>query len=367
MSYGLYLWHWPVFVIMTPDRVGLDGAELAAARMAVAFVVATVSYFLIEQPIRRHGLRGAAGRLRRVGLRVHPAAIAAVLVLVVLVVVRTSTGTLASDPAAGWTPMIVPAHGEPVPTTSIPPGYVLPGIPEDRPLRLVVAGDSVAWSIGYPWENGRAERPDSVADLRIVANLGCTITPGVPIVEGVEWPPVLCPDWPRAWETTAFGFQPDVMLVMWGAWEVYDHRVGDEVLVAGTPEYGLAYEQGMAESIDLVTSVAPATRLVYATVTCMHEAGLALGGESSPRNDPERLAWVNERTARVAAGHPGRILVVDLDPLLCPGGEPIDRIDGMDPREDGVHFTPEFSPTVWAYIEAQVRPWLAVPAPVGSG
>ena len=30
-------------------------------------------------------------------------------------------------------------------------------------------------------------------------------------------------------------------------------------------------------------------------------------------------------------------------------------------REDGVHFTPEFSPTVWAYIEAQVRPWLAVP------
>ncbi len=56
MSYGLYLWHWPIFVFMTPDRVGLTGAELAAARITVTFVVAAVSYVAVEMPIRRHGL-----------------------------------------------------------------------------------------------------------------------------------------------------------------------------------------------------------------------------------------------------------------------------------------------------------------------
>jgi hypothetical protein len=151
---------------------------------------------------------------------------------------------------------------------------------------------------------------------------------------------------------------------MWGAWEVYDHQDGDRLLVAGTPEFGAAFEQRMEESIDLITSVSPSTRLVYATVTCMQEESWALGGTASPRNDPAALAWVNERLQRVAARHQGRVLVVDLDPLLCPGGQVLGEIDGVEPRYDGVHFDPEFVPALWAYVEAQMRPWLAAPAPV---
>jgi len=53
VSYGLYLWHWPVIVVLTEDRTGLDGPTLAVLRAAVSLGLCIVSYYLIEQPIRR--------------------------------------------------------------------------------------------------------------------------------------------------------------------------------------------------------------------------------------------------------------------------------------------------------------------------
>ena len=35
ISYGVYLYHWPIFLWLTPERTGLDGAALFGERMAV--------------------------------------------------------------------------------------------------------------------------------------------------------------------------------------------------------------------------------------------------------------------------------------------------------------------------------------------
>jgi len=53
VSYGLYLWHWPVIVFLTEERVHLGGLPLAAVRVAVALVLTVASYYVVEQPIRR--------------------------------------------------------------------------------------------------------------------------------------------------------------------------------------------------------------------------------------------------------------------------------------------------------------------------
>ena len=34
ISYGVYLWHWPVYLVLTPGRTGWDGYGLFAARVA---------------------------------------------------------------------------------------------------------------------------------------------------------------------------------------------------------------------------------------------------------------------------------------------------------------------------------------------
>lgn len=67
-SYGLYLWHWPVFVLAcaaVPDENEPATALLVGAgSLAVTGAAALLSYRYLEQPIRRHGLLGAARRAR---------------------------------------------------------------------------------------------------------------------------------------------------------------------------------------------------------------------------------------------------------------------------------------------------------------
>lgn len=51
LSYSLYLWHWPVFVLFR-WTVGLDSLPLRAAALAVAIVLAVASYRWVERPAR---------------------------------------------------------------------------------------------------------------------------------------------------------------------------------------------------------------------------------------------------------------------------------------------------------------------------
>jgi peptidoglycan/LPS O-acetylase OafA/YrhL len=67
-SYGLYLWHWPVLVIvgvLVGEHVGRDAPWWLVPVIAIpiAVVAAVLSYRFVETPIRRFGVRGAIDRL----------------------------------------------------------------------------------------------------------------------------------------------------------------------------------------------------------------------------------------------------------------------------------------------------------------
>jgi peptidoglycan/LPS O-acetylase OafA/YrhL len=58
-SYGIYLWHWPVFMVTRPELdVPFDGLSVLALRLAATVILADLSYRYVETPIRR----GALGR-----------------------------------------------------------------------------------------------------------------------------------------------------------------------------------------------------------------------------------------------------------------------------------------------------------------
>ena len=102
-SYGLYLWHWPVILIVEADLSwAARGSEhYLWSRLwcvAVTVAIADLSYRLIETPVRTHGFAGSLQRLlhtiRYSGTRTARAVWASVAVLaVVLTVVLVTAPT----------------------------------------------------------------------------------------------------------------------------------------------------------------------------------------------------------------------------------------------------------------------------------
>jgi peptidoglycan/LPS O-acetylase OafA/YrhL len=81
ISYGLYLWHWPVFLTMNPDRMNLRGDALLFARLGVTFAISIASFLMLEQPIRHGALR-----------QWHPGVlIVAVIAMLAVAIVLTTT------------------------------------------------------------------------------------------------------------------------------------------------------------------------------------------------------------------------------------------------------------------------------------
>jgi peptidoglycan/LPS O-acetylase OafA/YrhL len=53
LSYSWYLVHWPIILILTPDRTGLESWALLALKVAASLAVAVILHRAVEQPLRR--------------------------------------------------------------------------------------------------------------------------------------------------------------------------------------------------------------------------------------------------------------------------------------------------------------------------
>ena len=114
-SYGLYLWHWPVFMATRPGLdLPLDGVPLLILRLGLTVGIAELSFRFVEMPIRRGviqryaaRIKAASGarrrRLRLVATAMISATVVSVVAVALLLAATTRTAgetVVAADVAA---------------------------------------------------------------------------------------------------------------------------------------------------------------------------------------------------------------------------------------------------------------------------
>jgi peptidoglycan/LPS O-acetylase OafA/YrhL len=303
VSYGVYLWHWPVDVVMSADRVGLTGWPLFFAQLAVTLAIAFVSYTWLEMPIRR-----GAGTARQ-WLVAIPAVAAGLVVLVVL-----STAGAVSPPSASAASRRLAA-----------------GVRTARSVaattpRILVVGDSVAWHFGTALER-RLRPPRAV--VANIAKFGCVFPDGVKSIDYHDGKHFAAPHRPPCgalWPQALRRFRPTVVLfVAWapgGASYVFDggeERSCDDV-------YRARYRRGL-EGLAAETTAVGARLVVSSYPYSTFDAGSA--------DDRRQVDCVNDTRRAVARAHQATYL--DLQALLCQGPG-ICQVGGRTLRPDGVHF-----------------------------
>lgn len=112
-SYGLYLYHWPIFLWLDPSTTGREGMPLFLLRLAVTAVVAEVSYHVVEMPFRR-GRTGGKVRIRAGAVRAAVPTVAAAVVIAGLAVSAAAPvevvafGEVGEEPPPPPTPVTQP-------------------------------------------------------------------------------------------------------------------------------------------------------------------------------------------------------------------------------------------------------------------
>jgi peptidoglycan/LPS O-acetylase OafA/YrhL len=102
-SYGLYLWHWPVFLMLRPGiDIGLTGLPNAALRLLLTFGLAALTYRWVEAPFREGQV---LTRLRR---HLRPGPLPAVTRAVAPLLTSVLVTALAVSGLARATPSAVP-------------------------------------------------------------------------------------------------------------------------------------------------------------------------------------------------------------------------------------------------------------------
>ena len=280
VSYGAYLWHWPVNLVLTAERCHVHGIALHCLRAGVTLGIAAISYRFLEQPIRRHGLPFGHARI------VVPAAFAAAFLSVAIGArSRPEPRTASAAP-----PVVSKAPAAPVPVR----------------LRVRVLGDSTANALG--WVLKRVVTPDVDVELRAKDGLNLIYDDHV------------------RWNGSDDGV--DVTLVGVGGAFLYGIHVRGKWTVACHPRWHSLFEAGLDQHLnDLANSKSD---LWLAT------ASYPLGPYDNPGRR-KQIDCINRSIRKVARKHL-RFQLLDLAEMVCPKGTCVREVNGLPLRADGVHF-----------------------------
>jgi peptidoglycan/LPS O-acetylase OafA/YrhL len=333
VTYTVYLFHLPIYLVLDAERTGLDFWPLFFVRVAATVPVVLLCYHLVESPVR-FGLRMPRPRLTAV---LAAGAVAAAVVVLVVPVRRSETVDLAAASSAE-TPLVADA--------------VMPDADAREVTRILLVGDSVTWTMLGGLEVWN-ENHD--ADVHVDAHyaVGCTIgEPGTVRSLGLlEEPIETCRQLQPALPATLERADYDAIVVTLGQKDLSDRRVDGAWRHLGDPVFDEWLRPQIAALADLVAAEGAPVLWSTATHVRIPRANDPTSDwRDYPDNDPARVDRLNELFRDEIAGRPGfALLPVDEWLRTLPGGE-FDK----DYRADGVHYTVDGSTAYASWLVPQL-------------
>jgi peptidoglycan/LPS O-acetylase OafA/YrhL len=314
ISYGLYLWHWPIYLVLTPERTALDGPWLTLLRFAASVLVACGSYFLVEKPIRSRQIS-----VWKIGV----GGVAAIALVVSSLLASTAVSRRA-------------APEEPAPLAS--------ALETQGRLDILLIGDSVAESLGSEFV-ARARLRGLRG--RVLGALGCLVldTDAARFPDGSVLPLTFCDAVRKTWRRVGSEDSPEVVLIVEAAAGPGDRLIDGSWHHPCTPAYDQAFARDLADTIRYFTGIGARTAVIVPIPwvkgrdPSLHPWSQGLDSEALDLLMVQRTECQND-LRREGARRTGA-LVIELSDLVCPGGQCLQRIDGTELRPDGVHFKGE--------------------------
>lgn len=355
ISYGVYLWHFPLFLWLTVASTGVAGAPLLGLRLSVTVLVSVVSFVLIEQPVRRRKLpnrliaglapaslgaacaalfaaaAAAAPPLARAPLAKPPPRLEGTQVCRVMLTDSKQYGLspLSPDVAAVQQPQWLAAHGLSWGSHSRVTFHTCP------PKKVLLIGDSLAFSLGL---GQMIEEHNYGVEVANAAILGCSFHTGGELNVSGTWEslPPGCPGALGQWRRDELTFKPQAVIVELGYRDEFDWLVHGRVVHLGQSGFDAALQSRMDTFVRVLGRTG--AKLLFLTVPYTDPAPYP-DGSPAPAGSPARHTLINRLLATAVRGSTAGAELLNLDHTISPGNHYDLTVHGQMCRFDGIHFT----------------------------
>ncbi len=334
-SYGLYLWHWPIFVI--------TGARLSSIRLAYALTATVIInefvYQFIETPARKGAIGNWLRQRRQLSAmrRRLPVALTVVVAALIGVTSVQLSGIQARDVSVdtGNTDVVfvVPTTLPTTATTSVNTPVTSTTLAK-LPRRMVIVGDSQAHSLAV-------NKPSGIEKTFVITNGsidGCGVYDRGVGIGGTSGKFrrnfANCKGFETKWAKSAAQANADVALVVVGAWEVMDLQINSFLFKVNTVPADTMFKTQLQRGIDALRKQNVAVALLE--VACMRPVE-SKGGPVPPlpqRGDDTRTSHLNALMREVAAPENDGVYFVNGPKEWCSDPK---VANSLSFRWDGVH------------------------------
>jgi peptidoglycan/LPS O-acetylase OafA/YrhL len=359
ISYGLYLWHFPLYQWLDTNSTGVSGTTLLLLRLTVTVAVSVCSFLLIEQPIRQRRL--PTWLVRSLVPLAAGGALATLLIASAVgslplgvpsdsVLPKAPAKLEGSDPACTLTLKDTGGYGVAPLSPRLASGFEYSSLAKHRlkwtrsskvtfttcpPKRVLLVGDSLAFTLGVGMQSDEQRYGVELADAGI---LGCAFTTTGQLDVNGAWQgqSAGCPNALKQWAQAERTLHAQAVVVELGYRDEFDWRINGKTEHLGQP----AFDAYVQKQIDQYVKVLGkgGVPVVFLSVPYTHPPDLP-NGSPAPAASPARHAIINSMLRSAARLDPTHVQVLGIDKTVSPGNQYQSKVNGQLCRFDGIHFS----------------------------